>query len=391
MTIMVDVTERRDLEARLAQSQRMESIGRLAGGVAHDFNNLLTVILGNCELVLGDMPGESQQRADIEDIRNAADHAAALTRQLLAFSRRQILQPKVLSLNSVVTEMMDMLARIIGEDIELVTELDPALANTRADPVEMGQVVMNLAVNARDAMPEGGRLSIKTEHSDMQRASAADGDTIPPGRYVTLSIGDTGIGIDEETRSRIFEPFFTTKQKGKGTGLGLSTVYGIVKQSGGYISVESEAGKGTTFRIRMPELREDTSGNNDVPVESASAGSETILLVEDEITLRTPMRRGLEKEGYTVLEAGSAEEALQICESHDGTIEMMVTDLVMPGMDGFELGDKVTDIRPDTRVLYTSGYSEDVVTRDGVTEAGDFLQKPYTPSDLGQRIRQLLD
>jgi diguanylate cyclase (GGDEF)-like protein/PAS domain S-box-containing protein len=391
MTIMVDVTERRDLEARLAQSQRMESIGRLAGGVAHDFNNLLTVILGNCELVLGDMPGESQQRADIEDIRNAADHAAALTRQLLAFSRRQILQPKVLSLNSVVTEMMDMLARIIGEDIELVTELDPALANTRADPVEMGQVVMNLAVNARDAMPEGGSLSIKTEHSDMQRASAADGDTIPPGRYVTLSIGDTGIGIDEETRSRIFEPFFTTKQKGKGTGLGLSTVYGIVKQSGGYISVESEAGKGTTFRIRMPELREDTSGNNDVPVESASAGSETILLVEDEITLRTPMRRGLEKEGYTVLEAGSAEEALQICESHDGTIEMMVTDLVMPGMDGFELGDKVTDIRPDTRVLYTSGYSEDVVTRDGVTEAGDFLQKPYTPSDLGQRIRQLLD
>ena len=391
MTIMVDVTERRDLEARLAQSQRMESIGRLAGGVAHDFNNLLTVILGNCELVLGDMPGESQQRADIEDIRNAADHAAALTRQLLAFSRRQILQPKVLSLNSVVTEMMDMLARIIGEDIELVTELDPALANTKADPVEMGQVVMNLTVNARDAMPEGGKLSIRTENADMLMGSAADGDTIPPGRYVALSVGDTGIGMDEETRSRIFEPFFTTKQKGKGTGLGLSTVYGIVKQSGGYISVESEEGKGTTFRVRMPELREETSVDNDVPIDRVSAGSETILLVEDEVALRAPMIRGLAKEGYTVLEAGSAEEALQICEAYDGAIELMVTDLVMPGMDGLELGGKVTDLRPDMKVLFTSGYSEDVVTRDGVTEAGDFLQKPYTPSDLGQRIRQLLD
>jgi len=391
MTIMVDVTERRDLEARLAQSQRMESIGRLAGGVAHDFNNLLTVILGNCELVLGDMPGESQVRADIEDIRNAADHAAALTRQLLAFSRRQILQPKVLSLNSVVTEMMDMLARIIGEDIELVTELDPNLANTKADPVEMGQVVMNLAVNARDAMPEGGRLLIRTENADTQRVSAADGDTIPPGRYVTLSIGDTGVGMDDETRSRIFEPFFTTKQKGKGTGLGLSTVYGIVKQSGGYVSVESEPDTGTTFRVRMPELRDETLSENEESFDTASAGSETILLVEDEVALRAPMRRGLEKEGYTVLEAANGPEALEICESHDGTIEMMVTDLVMPGMDGIELGRKVTDLRPEMTVLYTSGYSEDVVTADGVAEAGDFLQKPYTPSDLGKKIRQLLD
>ena len=256
-------------------------------------------------------------------------------------------------------------------------------------------MVLNRSVSNKAATEvsasTGVPLSIRTEAADMQRGSAADGDTIPPGRYVTLSIGDTGIGMDEETRSRIFEPFFTTKQKGKGTGLGLSTVYGIVKQSGGYISVESEKGKGTTFRVRLPELREETTEDSEEATDSASSGSETILLVEDEVALRAPMRRGLEKEGYTVLEAGDAKEALQICESYDGTIELMVTDLVMPGMDGLELGGKVTDLRPDMKVLYTSGYSEDVITRDGVTEAGDFLQKPYTPSDLGQRIRQLLD
>ncbi len=391
MTIMVDVTERRDLEARLAQSQRMESIGLLAGGVAHDFNNLLTVILGNCELVLGDIPADSPQRPDIEDIRNAADHAAALTRQLLAFSRRQVLQPKVLSLNTVVAEIMEMLRRIIGEDIDLVTEPDSALASTRADPVEMGQVVMNLAVNARDAMPEGGRLLIKTENVDVLRDAAADGDTIPPGSYVALSISDTGHGMDKDTMSRIFEPFFTTKHTGKGTGLGLSTVYGIVKQSGGYISVQSEPGRGATFRIYMPELREvaEETGE-DTPVR-AGAGSETILLVEDEAALRTPMRRGLEKEGYSVIEADSAREALEICKEYEGEIHLMVTDLVMPGMDGLELGKRIAPLRPGMKVLYTSGYSEDVIDREGVTEADDFLQKPYTPSALGWRIRQLLD
>ena len=391
MTIMVDVTERRDLEARLAQSQKMESIGRLAGGVAHDFNNLLTVILGNCELVLGDIPDDSRQRADIEDIRNAANHAAALTRQLLAFSRRQILQPKVLSLNTVLTEMMDMLSRIIGEDIELVTELDPALENTKADPVEMGQVLMNLAVNARDAMPEGGRLSIRTENIDVLPDAAADDDTIRPGGYVALSIGDTGLGMDEDTLSRIFEPFFTTKQKGKGTGLGLSTVYGIVKQSGGYVSVDSAPGKGTTFKIFLPELREGEEEAGDEPTVPASAGSETILLVEDEAALRAPMRRGLEKDGYTVIEAGDAAEALQVCEKHDREIHLMITDLVMPGMDGLELGRRVTESRPRMKVLYTSGYSEDAVTNDGVTEPGDFVQKPYTPTELAKKIRRMLD
>jgi diguanylate cyclase (GGDEF)-like protein/PAS domain S-box-containing protein len=252
MGMAVDVTERRELEARLMQAQKMESIGRLAGGIAHDFNNLLTVILGNCEIVLGDMSPDNPQHGDVEDIRNAAEHAAGLTRQLLAFSRRQILQPKVLSLNTVVTEMLEMLSRIIGEDIELVTDMDPSLANTKADPVEMGQMVMNLAVNARDAMPQGGRLSIRTETVVLARETLAHTETVPAGQYVALSVSDTGIGMDHDTMSRIFEPFFTTKETGQGTGLGLSTVYGIVKQSGGYISVDSEPGKGTTFTVYLP-------------------------------------------------------------------------------------------------------------------------------------------
>ncbi len=392
MAVMVDVTEQRELEARLAQSQRMESIGRLAGGIAHDFNNLLTVILGNCEIVLKDLLPSSPERGDIEDIRTAADHAAALTRQLLAFSRRQILQPKVLSLNGVVTEMLDMLGRIIGEDIELVTELDAGLANTLADPVEMGQVVMNLTVNARDAMQSGGRLTISTENVGLDRELTVHGETIPPGQYAALAIADTGVGMDEDICTKVFEPFFTTKPKGEGTGLGLATVYGIVKQSGGHISVESRQGAGTCFRVYLPQLdkREILAKRREPQVVVASEGSETILLVEDEDALRGPMRRGLEREGYTILDAPNADEALNICEAHEGEIHVMVTDVVMPGMDGLELGKHVAKRRPSTKVLYTSGYTEDM-TRDGVMGAGDFLQKPYTPSELGQKIRHLLE
>ncbi len=390
MGVMVDVTQARELEARLAQSQRMESIGRLAGGIAHDFNNLLTVILGNCEIVLKDLPASSPQRRDVDEVRTAADHAAALTRKLLAFSRRQILQPKVLSLNSVVTEMLEMLRRIIGEDVELVTALDPALASTLADPVEMGQVVMNLAVNGRDAMRGGGRLTITTENTELASEIAAHGETIPPGKYAKLAISDTGIGMDGDTCSKIFEPFFTTKPKGEGTGLGLATVYGIVKQSGGHIAVESRRGQGTCVQIFLPQI--DSRGQV-VPVVkrgpvAASKAGETILLVEDEPALRGPMRRGLEREGYTVLEAPNGDEALRICETHPDEIHLMVTDVVMPGIDGLELGRRVALRRPGTRVLYASGYA-DVMSREGVTE-GDFLQKPYTPSELGGRIRQLL-
>ncbi len=394
MGVLVDVTERKELEARLAQSQKMESVGQLAGGIAHDFNNLLTVILGNCEIVLTGLPSDSPQRPDVEDIRNAADHAAALTRQLLAFSRRQILQPRVLSLNTVVSETLEMLGRLIGENIELITELEPALFTTRADPIELGQVLINLAVNARDAMPSGGRLTIKTENVALERRAPAHGEAIPPGRYVALTIQDSGVGMDDETLERIFEPFFTTKHKTKGTGLGLSTVYGIVKQSGGYIEVLSEPGQGTTFRIFFRQAQEAEEAESDAaPVELpvATRGSETVLLVEDEEALRGPMRRGLEREGYTVLEAGNAREAIAICETFDGLIHIMVTDLVMPGMDGVELARHVESMRPDMKVLFTSGYTDSEVTRHGLVEPGvAFLQKPYTPSELVRRIREIL-
>ncbi len=394
MGLLVDVTERKELEARLAQSQKMESVGQLAGGIAHDFNNLLTVILGNCEIVLTGLPGDSAQRPDVEDIRNAADHAAALTRQLLAFSRRQILQPRVLSLNTVVSETLDMLGRLIGENIELVTELEPDLLATRADPVEMGQVLINLAVNARDAMPTGGRLTIKTENANLDRRAPAHGEAIPPGSYVVLTIQDSGQGMDDETLERIFEPFFTTKHKTKGTGLGLSTVYGIVKQTGGYIAVQSAPERGTTFRIFFRQAQETEEVKPAAPPfqrPPSPRGTETVLLVEDEEALRGPMRRGLEREGYTVLEAGDAREAITICETFDGVIHIMVTDLVMPGMDGVELARHVESIRPDMKVLYTSGYTDSEVTRHGLVEPGvAFLQKPYTPSELVRRIREIL-
>jgi diguanylate cyclase (GGDEF)-like protein/PAS domain S-box-containing protein len=390
MGVMVDMTQARELEAQLAQSQRMESIGRLAGGIAHDFNNLLTVILGNCEIVLKDLATSSPQHRDIEEIKTAADHAAALTRKLLAFSRRQVLQPKVLSLNSVVAEMLEMLGRIIGEDVELVTSLDAGLASTLADPVEMGQIVMNLAVNARDAMPGGGRLTITTENAELDGDLAAHGETIPPGSYVKLTIKDTGIGMDQDTCSKIFEPFFTTKPKGEGTGLGLATVYGIIKQSGGHIAVESRRGEGTSIRIFLPQIEAQQRVREGVKQEriARAKACETILLVEDEPALRGPMRRGLEREGYTVLEAPDGNEALRICETHPEDIHVMVTDVVMPGMDGLELGRRVALHRPGTRVLYASGYA-DAMSRESVRE-GDFLQKPYTPSELGQRIRQML-
>ncbi len=392
MGILVDVTERKELEARLIQSQKMESVGQLAGGIAHDFNNLLTVILGNCEIVLTGLPSDSAQRSDVEDIRNAADHAAALTRQLLAFSRRQILQPRVLTLNTVVTETLDMLGRLIGENIELITDLDPELATTRADPVEIGQVLINLAVNARDAMPEGGQLTIRTESTTLDRQVRTNGDSIPPGGYVLLTMSDTGLGMDQSTISRIFEPFFTTKQKAKGTGLGLSTVYGIVKQSGGYIAVESEPGKGTTFRVYLPQADEEVEEAPTVERPVTTRGSETVLLVEDEAALRGPMRRGLEREGYAVFEAGDASEALAICRSYGGEIHIMVTDLVMPGMDGVELARHAESLRPDMKVLFTSGYTDSEVARRGLVGPGvAFLQKPYTPSELLRRIREVLD
>jgi signal transduction histidine kinase len=391
LSMLVDVTERRELEQRLAQSQKMESVGQLAGGVAHDFNNLLTAILGNCEMTLGDLPPADPRRSGIEDIRVAAVHAAALTRQLLAFSRRQILQPKVLNLNAAVRETLEMLGRLIGEDIELATELQTDLGNTRADPVEVGQVIMNLSVNARDAMPDGGKLTIRTANLDLELDTAGHDDAIEPGRYVVLSISDSGTGIDEHTREKIFEPFFTTKDKGKGTGLGLSTVYGIVKQSGGHISLESRADIGTTFKIYLPRVEEAVDVDEPSQAAVSKGGPETILLVEDEESLRRPISKLLGRQGYTVLVARDGRQALEICQAYDGAIDLMVTDLVMPGMSGLELGERVADLRPEMKVLYTSGYSDAAIGNNRVLAADlEFIQKPYTAAELDRRIRELL-
>lgn len=392
MSVMVDVTERRELEARLAQSQKMESIGQLAGGVAHDFNNVLTAVIANCENLLGELGPEQPGRREVLEIRKAADHAAALTRQLLAFGRRQLLRPRVLSLNAVIEDTRQMLDRVIGENVALKTRLAADLWNTRADPVEIGQVMINLAVNARDAMQEGGELTVSTRNVELDAKLPAEDDSIPPGSYVVLQVSDTGSGIGEEIKGRIFEPFFTTKEKGKGTGLGLSTVYGIVRQTGGFVTVDSEVGDGTTFSIYLPEAPGET---DPVRVErrptTRPKASESILLVEDERALRDPMRRGLELQGYRILEATNADEALVICRDREKAIDMMVTDVVMPGMDGLELGKEAKKLRPDLKILYMSGYSDDVISRRGTLKEGmAFLQKPFTPSDLAARIRDLL-
>ncbi len=392
MAVLVDITERKELETRLFQSRKMESVGQLAGGVAHDFNNLLTVILGNCEIVLSDMAGGRARPTEVEEIRSAADHAAALTRQLLAFSRRQILQPQVLSLNDTVQRTIELLRRLIGEHIELVTELDPDLANTRADPVEMDQVLINLAVNARDAMPQGGRLTIRTGNLSLDDVVPVHSESMPAGDYVMISLADTGAGVDPDVASRMFEPFFTTKEKGEGTGLGLSTVYGIVKQSGGYIAVESEPGHGSTFIIYLGQVSEAVAAAPRLRAPEDTHGTETILMVEDEPAVRAPMRRGLESAGYTVLEAGDGPSALELCLGHDGPIHMLVADLVLPGMSGLELAKRMAELRPDMKILYVSGYSDDAVARRGLIDPGmAFLRKPYTPSALRAKIRELLD
>ncbi|UCF21437.1 MAG: PAS domain S-box protein [Gemmatimonadota bacterium] len=391
MSIMVDMTERRELELRLAQSQKMESVGQLAGGIAHDFNNLLTAILGNCELTLADLAPDDPQRPGVLDIHAAAKHAAALTRQLLAFSRRQILQPKVLNLNTVVAETLEMLGRLIGEDVEVVTQVDPELGTTLADPVEVGQVIINLAVNARDAMPEGGLLTIATENAELAADALGHAGAIPPGRYVVLSVSDTGKGMDQHTQARIFEPFFTTKEKGKGTGLGLATVYGIVKQSGGHISVRSKPGQGTSFTIYMPRLDADVEETEGTPLEPHRP-TETVLLVEDEDTLRSPVAKYLTRQGYKVLQARDSNSAMQIALQHQGAIDLMVTDLVLPGVTGLELGRELSRLRPQIKILYTSGYSEAPNGQEvGVDPDLAFLQKPYELAELYRRIRELLD
>ena len=391
--ILRDITERKHLEEQLRQSQKMEALGRLAGGVAHDFNNLLTIIGGYSQMLLGGVKAKDPARRDLESIVEAANRASALTRQLLAFSRRQVVQPKVLDLNRLVTRMHRLLRPVIGEDIELELSLQKNLGRVKADPGQLEQVVMNLVVNARDAMPRGGRITIQTCPTELGEDSAAAPERLPPGRYVTLQISDTGEGMDAETLSHVFEPFFTTKLRGKGSGLGLSTVYGIVKQSGGEIEVTSQVGSGSAFRIHLPVFEAPVKEAERPRAPSrAATGAETILLVEDEGGVRRLAREMLRQQGYTVLEADGGPDALRLWEQHATAIDLLLTDVVMPQMSGRELAEQLKTARPDLKVLYMSGYTNDVIARHGVLDSETaFLQKPFTADSLGRKVRIVLD
>ena len=389
-----DVTERVQLEQQLRQAQKMEAVGRLAGGIAHDFNNILTAITGYADLLLEDLAASDPRRQDADEIHKAADRAAGLTRQLLAFSRQQVLQPTVLEVTKLVSDLEKMLRRLLGEDVELRTRLAPTTGRVKADPGQLEQVVMNLAVNARDAMPTGGKLTLETANVDLDEAYAADHYPARAGPFVMLAVSDTGIGMSEETQAHMFEPFFTTKEKGKGTGLGLATVYGIIKQSGGFIWVYSEVGHGTTFKLYLPRV-EELAERAAAPAHTRARparGTETILVVEDEAPVRNVARQVLERHGYTVLEAARAEAALDIATRYSGTIHLLLTDVVMPGLNGRELASRLADLRPDARVIFMSGYTDEAVTRHGVLEPGSaYVQKPFTPDAIARKVREVLD
>ena len=390
--IAEDITERRALEDQLRQSQKMEAVGRLAGGIAHDFNNLLTVIKGYSELVMDEIRPADPLRNEVEEIKRAADRAASLTRQLLAFSRQQVLAPKVLDLNSVVNDMDKLLHRLIGEDIDLFTVLGPGLGRIKADPGQVEQVIMNLAVNARDAMPQGGKLTIETANVDLDENYAREHVSVKPGSYVMIAVSDTGMGMTEKVKSRIFEPFFTTKEVGKGTGLGLSTVYGIIKQSGGYVWVYSEVGMGSTFKVYLPRVGSSAEVAPALSSQPIRRGTETVLLVEDEDGVRALVRQILHKHGYNVLESRHGGEALLMCERHQGKIDMLLTDVVLEQMSGRELAERLLKLSPEMKVLYVSGYADDAIVHHGVLNAGvAFLQKPFTTESLARKIRYVLD
>jgi len=380
-----------ETQDQLTQARKMEAVGRLAGGIAHDFNNLLTVMTGRSQLLLRRLTTADPVRSEIELIEKTANRAADLTRQLLAFSRKQILQPAVMNLNTAVATMSEMLRRMIGEDVLLLTALDPALGWVQADPSQIEQIVINLAVNARDAMPKGGRLTLETANVELEGSYARAHVGAHPGPHVMLAVSDTGVGMDADTRTRIFEPFFTTKGPGKGTGLGLATVYGIVKQSGGHICVYSELGQGTAFKIYLPRVDRAADPVPGGLLAHVAQGRETILLVEDEGAVRELARDILEANGYAVLEARHGDEALAICERHSEPIHLMLTDVVMPGMNGRELAERLARLRPETKVLYMSGYTDNAIVLHGVLNGrAVFLQKPFTPDALARKVREVL-
>ena len=394
LNILRDITSQKELEAQFLQAQKMEAIGTLAGGVAHDFNNLLTTIIANAELSLMGLGMENPVREEIEEIKKAGKSGASLTRQLLAFSRKQVLQPMVLSFNTVTTSVEKMLKRIIGEDVELQILLEPDLGKVKADPGQIEQVIMNLVINARDAMPRGGKLTIETANVDLDENYFRDHGAInPPGPYVMLAVSDTGTGMDKEIQSRIFDPFFTTKERDKGTGLGLSTVYGIIKQSNGYIWVYSEPGEGTTFKIYFPRIRGEAE-----PVDKQQAptdrlkGSETVLILEDDDTLRKLAHKILDSQGYTVLEAENGEEALQVSEAHEGPIHLLLTDVVISKISGRETAKRLQPLYPQMKVIYMSGYTDNTIVDDGVLAPElNYLEKPFSPKGLARKVREVLD
>jgi two-component system, cell cycle sensor histidine kinase and response regulator CckA len=392
--IIRDVTEQRRLEEQLRQAVKMEAIGTLAGGVAHDFNNLMTAVIGYSDLALQRADKPDLLIKDIEQIRKAGQRAALLTNQLLAFSRKQVVRPKLLDINEIVIETGKILRRLIGEDIDLVSVQTANLARVMVDPGLIGQVIMNLAINARDAMPQGGKLTIETANVYLGDDYARQHFDVEPGRYILLAVSDTGYGMDEATLSHIFEPFFTTKSQGKGTGLGLAVVYGIVKQSGGHIWVYSEPGRGATFKVYLPIAEQDAKPLDAVTdvYPSLQGGAETILLVEDDDTVRDLTGEILRGYGYTVLEANDGNEALKMCSGHEGTVHILVTDVVMPGINGRELAQKMESLRPAMKVLYISGYTDNAIVHHGVLDAGTaFLQKPFTPEALARKVREVID
>jgi PAS domain S-box-containing protein len=392
ITALRDLTEKHELDHQYRQAQKMEAVGRLAGGVAHDFNNLLTVISSYASLLIEETAPSSAMRGDLLEILGAAESAATLTRQLLAFSRQQVLAPRVLDINESVRRAESMLQRVIGEDVELSTALDEHAGCVLADFGQIEQVIMNLALNARDAMPSGGVLTISTKALELRDEHRIEHPGATPGQFVTLAVSDSGMGMDAATKARIFEPFFTTKELGKGTGLGLATVYGIVTQSAGFIEVESAAGKGTTFKILFPRV-DDTPEPIKAPIVPLDdAGTETILLVEDVDGVRAIERRVLQRKGYSILDAADAASAIRVVENHPEHIALLLTDVVLPGMGGRELSEIIKRARPHIKVLFTSGYTNDAVMLQGIVEQGvEFMQKPFTPDTLTRRVREVLD
>jgi PAS domain S-box-containing protein len=391
ITAIRDVTERRLLEKQFRQAQKMEAVGRLAGGVAHDFNNLLTVIMTYTEMLAEDLSGNDSKREDLGEIRKASEAAASLTRQLLAFSRQQVVEPKLVLLEDVLTNADKMLRRLIGEDVELVTTVGSDRCSVMIDPHQLEQVIMNLAVNARDAMPAGGKLTLETSIVELDAQYAKDHWPAVAGRFAMLAVSDTGVGMDEETRARIFEPFFTTKEVGKGTGLGLATVYGIVKQSNGFIWVYSEPGEGTTFKLYFPLVVGQASAN-ELEIRKPMRGTETILLVEDSPVVRAAAARILQRAGYTVLEAPTSRSAVDIAAKKQHRVDLLLTDVVMPDMNGREVAEAFMRLRPDAKVLYMSGYTDDAVVRHGILQSGiAYLQKPFTGETLTAKVRAVLD